>query len=1336
MKKPKIAAALAAVLCMILMTVPVMAAGTDAGEPTVTLTMDKDAYKTGEPMTATVEIRNTTSERIKNISVEVEVPEGYQTEDGQTGKAIIQIPGSIAKDKSLKQDVKFVVKPSTAAKPESNNSGNKNGGANTGDPSNLVLWCGLALAGSAVLVLLWKKRKTGIKVLSLLLVVTLTGTMIWMPEFYAKAAETEKNLQTDMSSLISSGGYQLKWNDEFDGTELNKSDWNVETHDPGWVNEELQAYVDSEENIFVKDGKLVLHPIQTKSEDGKYSYTSGRVNTQNKHDYKYGLFVARAKVPTGMGYLPAFWMMPTNENLYGQWPKCGEIDIMEVMGQTTNKAYNTIHFGEPHDQKQGTYTTAADEKDFAADFHEFALEWLPGELIWYVDGVETFRTSDWFSATEGKGTVSYPAPFDQNFYVILNLAVGGSWVGYPDNAAFKSSDYEIDYVRVYQKDSYDDSNVKAPVKEPVFTGTIDDGNYIESGDFTEEVPVEKPVAAEKKFKLNGKEKALSVKISYSFAVNAELKKDPEKGKWTFLEDKNGVASQQIQETADGSGKEIYIQTEKEGDADYSVQLVQPGIPMQKGAKYRVTFDAYADAARTMQTKISAPDHNWAEYWGPVTVALTTQKQTFSYDFQMTADDDANGRLEFNMGHAGSTAGIHISNIKVEKVGYEVIPEDTSKKVLSDGNYIYNGEFQEGEGRTGYWEFETPEGTVISVTNEDPADRRLKIVAPAGTSENTPVKIFQNEISLENGKYAFSFTAQGPKGSSIVVTVAGKTFTETLDGTKQTFTEKFELGQTAAKAAAAGQSVEFKITSAGTYYLDDIRLEEDALIKNGSFNAGFTGYQPYVEGSASASYVVDSQKEDHAANFGISDTGDADWKIQLKQNNVEMEEGQWYRLSFKAKSTLDRKLMYAIQRDGSTHKTPEGGEDWTPYCQNTVDLTGEWQTITREFQMKEPDDAGSILSISMGAVGGKQIKEKHDIYIDDILLEKIPPQEEPVIPPTEAGVNLLKNADFAEKDANWDVDGKDNKCTATFDNKKAVFDIWDVGTDDWDVKLRYKDYITLEAGATYKVKFKATSTEGRTIKLSMMNPEYAWYGGEDIELEKDQELSFERTYTIGNDEDGKPLPTCDQITFAISMGKIGETTPTSVITLSDFSLEKVSGGESDNPGGSTDPSDPTVSAENMLKNADFSKGEESWEVVTASSAVADPSFDSTNKKVVYQITNVGEDEWHIQLKQSGLSLKKGAKYSLKFKANSTETRKIKWAFNKGDAYIQGGEFDLNANKTEECKDEAITFTGEDNANVTFVVSMGLMFQYDANARTPINTPVSTITLSDFELVEVK
>lgn len=250
----------------------------------------------------------------------------------------------------------------------------------------------------------------------------------------------------------SASGYKLVWEDNFDGTELNMNDWNYEYHEPGWVNEEWQEYVDSKENIFVQDGNLIIQPIKTVNEKGEAYYTSGRVNTQNKHDFLYGRFEARLKVPNGKGFLPAFWMMPTDEDFYGQWPKCGEIDIMEVLGHEINKQHGTLHFGEPHTQTQGIYQL--ESGDFANEFHVFACEWEPEEIRFYVDDVLFFTEHDWFTKREGSDTVPYPAPFNQPFYMILNVAVGGSWVGYPDETTKfdETARMVVDYVRVYQKE--------------------------------------------------------------------------------------------------------------------------------------------------------------------------------------------------------------------------------------------------------------------------------------------------------------------------------------------------------------------------------------------------------------------------------------------------------------------------------------------------------------------------------------------------------------------------------------------------------------------------------------------------------------------------------------------------------------------------------------------------------------------------------------------------------------------------------------------------------------------------------------------------------------------
>ena len=265
-------------------------------------------------------------------------------------------------------------------------------------------------------------------------------------------------------------GYDLLWSDEFDGQTMDETKWNYEPHEPGWTNNELQEYTTSTDNVFVRDGKLVLKALKT-TKDGQDYYTSGKVTGQNKTDFMYGKVVVSAKVPEGQGLWPAIWMMPQDESYYGQWPKCGEIDIMESLGKDTTISYSTIHYGEPHAEQQGTVTmTGADS--FSARFHEYSVEWEPGEMRFYTDDVLVLTVNDWFTAEEGQDDKPYPAPFNQPFFVQMNLAVGGNWPGNPDATTdFDNAEFEIDYVRVYQKPEYD-TNVQKIVKGLVLLGAV------------------------------------------------------------------------------------------------------------------------------------------------------------------------------------------------------------------------------------------------------------------------------------------------------------------------------------------------------------------------------------------------------------------------------------------------------------------------------------------------------------------------------------------------------------------------------------------------------------------------------------------------------------------------------------------------------------------------------------------------------------------------------------------------------------------------------------------------------------------------------------------------
>ena len=1068
-------------------------------------------------------------------------------------------------------------------------------------------------------------------------------------------------------------GFQLKWSDEFNGTALNREDWNVELHEPGWVNSEWQAYVDSTDNIKVQDGKLLIQPVKTKNEDGTYSYTSGRVNTQGKHDFKYGYFECRAKVPTGKGYLPAFWMMPTDENLYGQWPKCGEIDIMEVMGQETNKAYGTIHYGEPHDQSQGTYSVAA-ANNFADNYHTYAVDWEPGKITWYVDGIKYHEESDWFSAKSGQGTVAYPAPFDQPFYMILNLAVGGSWVGYPDDSTtYDDQQFAIDYVKVYQKDSYDE-NVEKPIKNVVLRDPDATGNYINNGDFS---------------------------------VAEDLTDDTN---WKFLTALDGEGKAEIK------NKQMVLSTTNAGTADYSIQLVQPNVPLQKGGKYKVTFDAYADEARTMIADISGPDHNYTRYLSDTKLDLGTEKKTYTLEFQMTSDSDANGRLEFNLGNVDSTATVYITNVRVEKTGYEEIKEDTTKKALADGNYVYNGSFQEGTGRLGYWEIKNDADAEVLVTGLEDG-RRLKVTSKAGTAAGA-VLVGQSDLALNPATdYVLSFSAQADEAKTMKVAVAGETYTFDLTTEKKNYSKKIKTA-----ANLQNKNISFDLGLGTTVYLDDVRIDEDALIKNGSFNAGFSGFEAYCYTPSNVTYVVDSLNESNAADFTIKDTGEADWHIQLKQTGVNLEQGQWYRLSMKMKSSIARKVSYALQRDGSVHKDAKGNEDWTPYCQETVDLTDDYQTFSTEFPMKEASDDGTIFNIAMGAVGGTQIKDQHRICIDDIVLEKI---AAPEIKPEVAGKNLIANGDFAKQTESWGINtGNDTKATTELVDGGIKFNVKNVGTRDWDIQLKQSG-IKLEKGCKYRLNCKLTSTEARTIKLALMSTSYNWYGGADVALEKGNECNFEYEFTMTKDDD---LAT----DLVVSMGQIYEdaeytkpvNTPVSDITLKEFSLTKISEEED------TD--------DNLLKNASFDNNDTTgWDVIInktedGKGAVADKTvLDGTIK---FEIKNPGTDDWHVQLKQSGIKLEKDCTYQVTFDVVSTMDRSIKLAVMSKD-YVSWYCGDVISLKAGEVKKVTVKFTmtaADDDA--VMAISMGQLYENDDKNK-PMETPASDITLNNISLVKV-
>lgn len=234
----------------------------------------------------------------------------------------------------------------------------------------------------------------------------------------------------------------LIWSEEFDYTgKPDPSIWNMETGGGGWGNQELQYYTNREDNAKVENGILTITAMEEAY--GGRDYTSARITTQNKFDVKYGRIEARIKLPYGQGLWPAFWMLGDNLSTIG-WPSCGEIDIMEMVGGANgdNTCYSTLHWDNNGEHASYGENYSLPSGIFADDFHIFAVEWDSQQIKGYMDDVNYFTIDI---------TPAALSEFHNNFFIILNVAVGGNWPGSPDGTTEFPQTMEVDYVRVYQE---------------------------------------------------------------------------------------------------------------------------------------------------------------------------------------------------------------------------------------------------------------------------------------------------------------------------------------------------------------------------------------------------------------------------------------------------------------------------------------------------------------------------------------------------------------------------------------------------------------------------------------------------------------------------------------------------------------------------------------------------------------------------------------------------------------------------------------------------------------------------------------------------------------------
>jgi beta-glucanase (GH16 family) len=230
----------------------------------------------------------------------------------------------------------------------------------------------------------------------------------------------------------------LVWSDEFNGKSINDNFWTFEQGNGGWGNHELEYYTGRTQNAFVSNGNLIIEARQERF--GESNYTSARMITKDKKYFTYGRIDIRAKIPKGQGIWPALWMLGQNINQVG-WPTCGEIDMMELVGNVPNKIYGTLHWGTSaaaHQSYGKNFVLSSGVYD--DQFHVFSMVWDSNQIMIYVDDTSYFTMN----------ITGVTLPFGNNFFFIFNVAVGGDWPGSPDGTTQFPQRMVVDYVRVFQ----------------------------------------------------------------------------------------------------------------------------------------------------------------------------------------------------------------------------------------------------------------------------------------------------------------------------------------------------------------------------------------------------------------------------------------------------------------------------------------------------------------------------------------------------------------------------------------------------------------------------------------------------------------------------------------------------------------------------------------------------------------------------------------------------------------------------------------------------------------------------------------------------------------------
>lgn len=590
--------------------------------------------------------------------------------------------------------------------------------------------------------------------------------------------------------------WHLVWSDEFNGTSLDPTKWSYQYGNGAeygavdWGNNEKEYYTD--QNTKVEDGNLVIEARKEDNPDqfGGKKYSSARIRTLGKFSKTYGKIEAAITMPKGQGLWPAFWMLPDDDNIYGKWASGGEIDIMEAKGGHPNNVWGTIHFGKewPNNTSSGGHYTFPEGKDISGQ-HIYSVEWEPGEIRWYVDGELYYTANNWFSqGNDQPAPYAYPAPFDRNFHIILNMAVGGAYDGNvePDDS-FKSAEMKVDYVRVYDLNGQYPIHANPATYEGPLVGArtpLANGSYILDPSFKN--------------------------IKATDADNLSF------NNWNFLTASGGQAT-----FTNDNGLDIDIK--KGGTVNYGVQLVDH-VPLRLNKKYTLKFKAKADKNASVQAQFGGgADRGYTKYSDAFKVDLTSEEKEYEYSFVMKDTPNVHGRLEFNLGLTDDV-NINLNDVEVTESDADV--EDntsTAKEPLENGNHIYNGSFNLGDNRIGFWDFKGEGATFKSDKEKEEAE----IAIPVSGDKNSVILSQTGTNLLQSDVYKLTFKAHASKDRTMDVRFAskdGQSYAQNtfdLTTTDKEYEYKFTMP---AGITDINSITEFLMgNSDGKVYIDDIQL---------------------------------------------------------------------------------------------------------------------------------------------------------------------------------------------------------------------------------------------------------------------------------------------------------------------------------------------------------------------------------------------------------------------------------------------------------------------------------------------------------------------------------